>query len=206
MARGRASRSPSIAIVAILGIAVVVVALVVTAVASSLGGSHGPSTTSEGNQAAALRHDRAALLAWEADVVPLVQQGGQVVQDGMKPAVQDLLYQHVTPPAFIVHEARAWAQALARVRARLAALTAPTSMRSAALLLDRSLVGYISAAHAFRLAAASPPGHARHHYVRLGQRRGDAADAVYDRAATLIQHERQRVGLPADINFPSAQS
>ena len=203
MPRGRASRSPSIAIVAVTGLAVVVLAVVIAAVATSLGGGKDSSRTSGASQSTVLRHERAALLAWEADVVPLVQQGGQVVQDGMKPAINDLLYQHVTPPAFIVHEAQAWTQALTRVRTQLTALTAPTLMQPAVVLLDRSLAGYISAAHAFRSAAASPAGHMRHHFVRLGQRRGSAADALYDRAAALIQRERHRVGLPTDVNFPS---
>lgn len=203
MARGRSSRSQSIATVAVTGLAIVVVAIVAAAIASSLGGATGASSSSGERQAAALRHDRTALLAWEADLVPLVQQGGQVVQDGMKAAINDLLYQHVTPPAFIVREANAWTQALTRVRTQLTALTPPASMRPAVVLLDRSLAGYISAGRAFRAAAASPAGHTLRHFVRLGQYRGEAADALYDKAAALIQRERHRVGLPTDVNFPS---
>lgn len=204
MARGRSSRSPSIGIVAVVGLAAVVLVVVAAAVISALGSN--ASSTNARRQVAAMRYDRASLLAWEARVVPLVQQGGQVVEDGMKPAINDLLYQHVTPPAFIVHEAQAWAQALTRVRTQLAALTPPSSMQSATGFLDRAMAGYVSAAHAFRRAAASPAGHVRRHFVRVGRHRGVAADALYDNAAALIQRERHRVGLPTDVNFPSGNA
>ena len=200
--RRSSAGSRPMATIAAAGLAAVVIVVIVAAIASSMGGA-ASTAPKRGDQAAALRQDRAALLAWEGDIVPLVQQGGRVVQDGMKPALDDLLYKHITPPAFIVREARAWTNALAKVRAQLTAVSAPGSMRHAVRMLDRALASYLRAARAFRAAAAHPAGATRRHFVRVGQRSGQAGDRIYDRAAAEIQQARARVGLPPDINFPT---
>jgi len=189
--------------IATVGLPSVVVVVTATAVIASVAASDSSAKTSHHRPAAVSQQERAAIVDYGKAIVPLVQQGGRVVENGMKPALDDLVYRHITPRTMIVREADAWVGALTNVRGHLATVTPPPSLSNVAPLLDRALASYINAARAFRKAAAHKAGSVRRHFVRVGRQWGERADRVYDRAASLIQGARARAGLPPDINFPS---
>jgi hypothetical protein len=189
--------------IATVGLPAVVVVVTATAVVASVTGGHSSPARSKAPATAVSQQERAAIVDYGKAIVPLVQQGGRVVENGMKPALDDLVYRHITPRAMIVREADAWVGALTNVRGQLATVTPPPSLSEVAPLLDRALASYINAARAFRKAAAHKAGSVRRHFVRVGRHWGETADNVYDRAASLIQGARARAGLPPDVNFPS---
>lgn len=144
---------------------------------------------------------KAQLTALEAQLVPLVQRGGQVIQEGMKPAINDLRYDHVTPAAFMAIEADGWIRTLGQVRAEVRAVAVDDSLIEVRDRVVTALSGYIQAAERLRLAMrATGPEQAR--MVREGVAVAQAADADYDRGAALLQSARRRLGLPANPYFP----
>jgi hypothetical protein len=172
---------------------IVVILLGALGLTAMLSGGHGKSA----------RVTRAELVAYEASILPIVQDGGKTVEEGMKPALTDLLHRHITPPSFIVKEGDAWIAELSRVRQQLVAVTPPPDLAPASRLLAQSLDYYLTAARDFRAAAAATSKSERARFADLGVRAGEAGDAVYDRGSAVIQHARQRLGLPLNPNFPS---
>src|SRR5438270_12403589 len=90
--------------------AVIAAASVTAGVVAATGSPSGPTRTQEQR--------------FEAAVVPLVTDGGRVVEQGMKPALHDLTTDHVTPPAFIATEATQWRDSLQHVGSQLAGVHA----------------------------------------------------------------------------------
>src|SRR4051794_4010451 len=99
------------------------------------------------------RPTRAQEQAFEKLVVPLVTEGGRVVEQGMKPALHDLTTDHVTPASFIAVEAGQWQSTLDRVRPGVAQVPAAGKLRLARQRLVAALGLYAEAAGDFRAAA-----------------------------------------------------
>lgn len=154
--------------------------------------------------AAARSLTRAQMLAYERVVDPLVSRGGQVVEDGMKPALGDLTHDHVTPPSYIAHEAEGWAASLNDVRGQVAAVKTPHPLTTARASLLSALDLYISAARTFR-AAALASGAQRNALVTEGLNQAQHADTVFDQAAKVIQAQRRLLRLAPSIYFPDPQ-
>jgi hypothetical protein len=144
---------------------------------------------------------RAQIVAFEHAVDPLVSRGGQVIQEGMKPAVTDLDRDHVTPPAFIAHEADGWASALSDVRQRIAGLTVPAGLTAQRRTLLSALDMYVAAAHTFKQAAVAPAAQ-RKALISNGISQAQSADRIFDQAAAAIQADRRHVGLAPSEYFP----
>ena len=147
---------------------------------------------------------RAQIVAFERAVDPLVSRGGQVVQEGMKPALGDLTHDHVTPPSYIAHEADGWAASLTDVRRQIAAVRTPRQLTAARTSLLAALDLYVSAARTFRQAALAT-GAQRESLVKDGIAQAQHADTVFDQAARDIQTQRRSLHLSPSIYFPNPQ-
>jgi hypothetical protein len=144
---------------------------------------------------------RAQIIAFERGLDPLASQAGQIVQEGMKPAVNDLNHDHVTPPAFIAQEADGWLATLQDVRRSMAKLSTPRALVAARTPILASLDLYIQAATTFR-AAARAPSAGRDALIQRGIQQATRADHVFDQGAVVIQRARRAVGLGPSAYFP----
>jgi hypothetical protein len=131
-----------------------------------------------------------------------VQDGGRTVQQGMKPALDDLRYKHIVPPEVIAQEAAGWIDSLQSVQSKARQLPAPPGLSTAHQAFLQALQGYVAAAHAFKAAALTPAGPARESRIAAGIDHAEDADKTYDRGAALLQQARRSLGLPPDPNFP----
>ncbi len=161
-----------------------------TAWAVTSGGATGPT--------------RNALVAYERAVLPLVQDGGRVVEQGMKPAVNDLQYAHIVPPAVIGSEGDGWVRSLRVVRQKLVRVAPPVGVATVQRTFVTAVDGYIRAATVFAAAARSQAGPERSRRIQDGIQTAQAADRVYNQASAMLQRLRHAVGLPSDPNFPEA--
>ena len=150
---------------------------------------------------ASTRVTRAQIAAYERGIDPLVTQAGQVVQEGMKPAVTDLDHDHVTPPAFIAHEADGWLATFTSVRRNISALKTPRGLVAARTPILASLDLYIEAATTFKAAALGPAAN-RTALIEKGIAQATRADHVFDQGAIVIQRARRAVGLGPSAYFP----
>jgi len=150
---------------------------------------------------AAPRVTRAQITAYEQGIDPLLSQAGQVVEEGMKPAVTDLDHDHVTPPAFIAHEADGWLSTLQSVRRSISALSTPRGLVAARTPIVASLDLYIQAATTFKAAALAPAAQ-RDALVTRGVAQATRADRVFDQGAIVIQRARRAVGLGVSAYLP----
>lgn len=147
---------------------------------------------------------RPALLAYESQILPVVQDGGRVVQLGMKPALDNLRSQQAAPGADIAQQAAGWIASLRSVKGKVALLPAPAGLSSARRSFLQALDEYILAAMAFRAAALAEPGAARSQLVAKGIGYARQADTTYNRGAAVLQQARTSLGLPANPNFPGS--
>lgn len=152
--------------------------------------------------AAASRTTVVDLLSYEKQLVPVVTEGGELVEQSMKPALRDLRYDHVTPPSFMATEAEQWTIRLASVRARVMAIKTVPELSAVSRAIADAIDGYGEAARYFRSAFVAEAGPARDQLVSQGITSARAADQRYDRASAGLQSIRHRLGLPANPNFP----
>ena len=142
------------------------------------------------------------LVAWENAVLPVLQDGGKTVEQGMKAALDDLVDKHVVPPYVIAKEAAGWVSALRDVQTRLAVVPTPPALTPAVTDFQAALDEYVRAAEDFRKAALAPAGPDRDRFVASGRSHGEAADDVYDRGGALVQRFRHDLGMPSSAFFP----
>jgi hypothetical protein len=147
------------------------------------------------------RATRAQILAFERVVDPLASQAGQVVQEGMKPAVTDLDHDHITSPGFIALEANGWLATLQDVRRNISKVSTPRTLVAARSPILASLGLYIQAAATFKAAALAPAA-GRDAVIQRGIQQATQADHVFDQGAIVIQRARRAVGLGPSAYFP----
>lgn len=145
---------------------------------------------------------REELTAWEERILPSLQHGGKIVENGMKAAINDLQYRHVVPPATIAFEAEQWASGLTQVRGEVSAVPTPDELKPAVTHFVAAIDGYVAAAREFRKAALAPAGPERDRLVASGQAMGEAADDVYDLGGAVVQSLRRSLGMPSSAYFP----
>ena len=78
------------------------------------------------------------------------------------------------------------------------AVVPPPRLRAAADLFDQSLAGYLDAIDAF-VAASVKTGEALKAAITAAVPIAERADKTYDRAKSLLDVERKRVGLPSSV-------
>ena len=170
------------------------------AVGVLVGGVAAYATTAEGPPPKVTRDE---LAAYEEAVVPIVKDGGKVVQLGMKPAMDDLAHLHIVPPKVIGSEGDGWVLSLEQVRARLSRVPTPPTLREVTDYFLIALDRYTAAAREFANAARAA-GSARATSLKRGVTLATSADHTYDRGSALLQAARHSVGLAPNPNFPEA--
>jgi hypothetical protein len=175
-------------------------AVAITALVAAVGaGAATAAVTRGGSTEPAV--SKAALLAYEKQVVPLVQEGGKVVEQGMRPAVHDLQVQHIVPGWQIAREGDGWITNLTEVQRKVARVSTPDGLQPAQDAFLKSLSEYVAAARTFR-AAALATGPARTKLLDQGVREAQTADHTYDRGSAVLQGIRHELGLPSNPYFP----
>lgn len=177
-----------------LATAAVAAGVAVGAVACSGGGLSSPPAL-----------ERSDLAAYEHSVVPIVTDGGRVVELGMKPGIEDLERLHIVPARVIASEGDGWLRSLVEVRRRLAQVHAPARLQAVTHWFLLALSGYADAARSFAQAARSQ-GSAREAALRRGVASASAADRTYDQGAALLQSIRRSLGLRPSASFPGGSS
>lgn len=145
-----------------------------------------------------------AVVAYQARVLPIVKDWGSVEVLGMRPAVSDLRAgTALARPEVVAAQARAWRASFNTDRARLAALTPPTELRSMASLMDDSLRLYLEAVDRF-LDATKATGAQRRALIDQAISTVREGASVYDRASEVLHRVRKSHGLPLTQEFPHA--
>lgn len=133
---------------------------------------------------------------WETAVHPLILTGSEVVALGPRTGVADLA-QHKVPDAQMRTMATGWVQRLSELRAQIAAVTTPPSLRGAHDLLDTAMAGYVTASRDLASAAAAT-GPRRDQLLADAATAGKTADQNFDLAAATIARLRADLKLPTD--------
>ena len=144
---------------------------------------------------------RQELEAYEKAVVPLLREGGQVVELGMKAGVTDLSKPGGVPAEAIAGESDAWIRVLNTVRDELALMTPPPALAEAHRLFGDALRRYVEAARIFGEAARGPAA-GRQAVIDRGLDIAESADDVYDAASAIVQRWRRDLGLGPSADFP----
>lgn len=152
------------------------------------------------NDDADLRAD--AIEVYENSVIGPMQRGGRVVEQGMKPAVQQLAD---GGPSQATMQAVAWVDELRAVRSTVKAVEAPGALRDVARLFDESLALYADAATTIG-AAAIATGEPRQKLLADAVGLARRADDRYDEASELLQRLRRQAGLPVSTRFPNPEA
>jgi len=166
----------------------VLAALVVVLIVVSLPSKSSPSLTVR------------QLNAYETAITPPLRDGGATVQEGMKPAISDLVVQHVVPPKQMVGEAQGWVKSLQTDRKKVVDVRAPAALARAQQLFLAALDHYIEAARDFGTAAGDAS--IRQQWLQKVYAAGNAGDRAYDEASRILQGWRHTLGLPSNPNFP----
>jgi len=140
------------------------------------------------------------LNAYQAAITPALRDGGATVQEGMKPAISDLVAQHIVPPQEMIREARGWVASLQENRKTVAAVRAPAALKQAQELFLTALDHYIEAARDFGNAAGDAS--TRQQWLQKVYAAGTAGDETYDQASAILQKWRHTLGLPSSPDFP----
>jgi hypothetical protein len=140
-----------------------------------------------GHDAAAARR---AVVAYADGVATPTGVARRIVDEEVRPALDDLRGGHITPDQFR-SEAGSWRAQLQAVRRDVAAVKAPKKLRDASHLYDRVLREYIGAIDAWAAASYSTTAQ-----LPAALTRGDdLAEAALDRwrdADRLVADERRR--------------
>lgn len=143
-----------------------------------------------------------AIEEYEAAVVPIVREGGKLVEVGVKVGLSDLSTEHVTAPAVVAEQAQVWRRELTALGRQLAEVTAPGDLEAAHAAFVDALRIYAEAAALVEEAARSAPGAPRDELLDRVVDAGDRADERYDEGSRLLQDLRRRSGLEPSSDFP----
>lgn len=153
-----------------------------------------------GGTSGSTRRQRRAIEAYQATLLPIVQEWGRIEVQGMRPAIADLAGGEF-PAETVGGEARAWQSGLIELQGKLTALSAPKPLGKSKAVFEKAMVRYIDAAKLFEQAAEGPAADRR-----AGIDRGIAAatdgDRLYNQASILLQNARHHVGLSTTPDFP----
>jgi len=142
-----------------------------------------------------LDSQRKAAAAYRAGPVQaLIEDVGAMVVDEIKPTLPDLIYNKVTPQDF-QNYAVGWHARIDRARRKFDACPAPSRLRPAAKLYDKSMLQYIQAVDAFAEASKRPQPEIEG-AISASTHVAEVADKTYDHADVLVKNELKRLGLP----------
>jgi hypothetical protein len=129
-----------------------------------------------------------AVAKYAADVRQPLEDGGKVVELGIKPALRDYASGKETLAQLAV-ESRSWAAALRLDLAQLRTVTVPPRLARAHATYLKALGQYIEIARTLYRASQDRTA-SRQAVVAEVVRLGKAADATYDEAVRLVAAER----------------
>lgn len=146
--------------------------------------------------------DAAVLTAYTTALRGPTSDGGQVVEEEMKPSIGEFTQGQVDAATF-TERARGWQIALRSVKDRIDRIPTPPAIAAARGLFDQAMDGYIAAARLFEQAGGAPAGAARDAAITKAIDQARAADAQYDQAALVVQRALAAAGLQPDTALPN---
>lgn len=144
--------------------------------------------------------DRNAVLAYERAILPLVREAGRVVQQEMKPILEEIDDGDVTDEQ-LVQRAAAWERVFERIRLELLALDPPELLGSIEDGWSASMGAYLLTVDAIADIAGTAPDQ-RVRAIETAATFGERADDFFDDVAAIIQFHRKRLGLGPSQNLP----
>jgi hypothetical protein len=157
------------------------------AVAGVLLGAFG---TWQGQRALHDRAERRAVERYDAALLPALKEGGLIIQEGVKPFLNDFRQGKIAPPQFS-ENADGWLHDLARVRKKVRVIKPPSGLRPAQALFDLAFQGYVNAVTVFQTATAVDANQ-RERVLLNGIAVAEQADKVYDQAKALLEAAKNR--------------
>lgn len=145
--------------------------------------------------------DPKAIEAYQAKLLPLVQDWGRIEVQGMRPAIADLVSGEGVPPETVAGEARAWHAGFVDLRAKIAALDPPPELQPVEDQFDDAMQHYLDSALAFE-QAADGPAEARTAGIEKGIAAAKEGARLYNEASMVLQRVRRAAGLPTSPDFP----
>jgi hypothetical protein len=142
----------------------------------------------------------AALTAYVEALRAPTKEGGQVIQQLLKPSITEFEQGQVDPATFTAR-ARGWVLSLQKVKREIDAIPVPPVIASARPLFDQAMDAYVNTAQVLEAAASVADGD-RPAALDRGRQAGRAADVLYDRAAAVVQRALRAAGLPPDSSLP----
>ena len=146
------------------------------------------------------RDDRAAYLRYERALQPALKEGGRIVVQQMRPSIPDLGAGKLDRRT-AVERASGWRRAFRQIRVDVVALVPPGFLGDIELRWTRALDAYLSIADLFEQAAAAT-GPSRTQTLDRAVAAGTRADTLFDRAASVMQAHRRRLGLGPTGELP----
>lgn len=144
---------------------------------------------------------QAELEAYEEAVLPLLREGGKIVQLGLKVGIGDLGTDGQMSPSVVESQARSWRRDLGELEASLVALSPPSGLDQVHRDFTLALQRYRRVASII-VEAAGESGERRANLLDEAIRLGEAADGAYDEASTRVQELRRRFGLGPTPDLP----
>jgi hypothetical protein len=140
------------------------------------------------------------LTAYTSALRAPTSEGGQVIEQLLKPSVDEFAQGQVDAATFLAR-ARGWVLSLQKVRQEVDAIPVPPVIASAGPLFDAAMGAYVHCAQVLENAASVPEAQ-RAAALDAGRQAGRDADAMFDRAAAVVQKALRAAGLPPDANLP----
>lgn len=185
IARARASRPSSMALVAVPA---ALVLLIVVGVLASQKASHGGGA-------------QRALEQYEAAIAPAVEQAGKAIVAGIRPDLADFEAGRISAQVW-QENLRVHRATFERARATIARARAPDEIDDAPAWFDESMQLYVEATRVLE-RAGTMDGQGRVELLEAGATIGERADGLFDRGAARIQAARQAHGLPPSARLPT---
>jgi len=146
------------------------------------------------------RDDRAAYLRYERALLPSLKEGGRIVLQQMRPSLPDLGGGKLDGQT-AVQRAAGWRRAFQKIRADVVALRPPGFLGDIERRWTKALDTYLLIPDLFEQAATST-GPSRTEALDNAVAAGMRADELFDRAASVMQAHRRRLGLGATRDLP----
>lgn len=146
------------------------------------------------------RADRAAIEAYERAALPPIREGGRIVQQEMKPTLQEMAEGRISD-ADLLGRTAAWRGVFERSRDTLLSLEPPSFLGDIEAGWSGAMGAYLVAVDAFATFARSGAA-ARPAMLDNIRTLGERADDLFDRVAGVIQFHRRRLGLGPSGNLP----
>ena len=150
------------------------------------------------------RDDRRAYLAYERAALVPIREGGQIVQEEMKPSLAQLHNGNVTVTDALTR-ASGWRNVLRSELTTLLALRPPSFLEDIDAKWTASFDAYVSIADLFAQAARAS-GPERDRLLDAAAAAGTRADSLFDAAARVMQFHRRRLGLGPTHSLPDPAS